>query len=85
MITGWFGSDEQGWYYMNPDDGAMLATQWFEVKGKHYYATKTGETAKNVYVKSTASGVYCWVNGAGEWEKKWDTTMPDLQTYGLAE
>lgn len=85
MITGWFGSDEQGWYYMNPDDGAMLASQWFEVKGKHYYATKTGEIAKNVYVKSTASGMYCWVNGSGEWVKEWDTTMPDLQTYGLAE
>lgn len=40
---------------------------------------------KNVYVKSTAPGMYCWVNGSGEWVKEWDTTMPDLQTYGLAE
>ena len=70
---------------MNPDDGAMLAAQWFKVNGKHYYATKTGETAKNVYAKSTAPGIYCWLNESGEWEKEWDTTMPDLQTYGLAE
>ena len=23
-----------------------------------------------------------WLNESGEWEKEWDTTMPDLQTYG---
>lgn len=85
MITGWFGSNIQGWYYMNPDDGAMLAGQWFEVGEKWYYATKTGEIAKNVYVRSTAPGVYCWVNDNGEWETEYDTTMPDLQKYGLAE
>lgn len=84
MVTGWFGSDE-GWYYMNPDDGAMLASQWFKAEGKDYYATKTGEMAKNVYVKSTELDVYCWLNVRGEWEKQWDTKTPDLPKYGLAE
>ena len=38
MITGWLGNEAGDWYYLNPDDGAMLAAQWFEVNGKWYYA-----------------------------------------------
>lgn len=85
MVTGWFGNAEDGWYYMNPADGAMLSSQWFDINGKWYYATKSGLTAQNTYVKSTTSGVYCWLNTDGIWEEKWDITTPDLLKYELAE
>lgn len=84
MVVGWFGSDEEGWYYLNVD-GAMLASQWFKVYGKWYYATKTGLTAKNTYVASTSPGIYSWVGKDGSWEIEWDTTTPNLQKYELAE
>lgn len=85
MITGWFGTNDGEWYYLNPDDGAMLESQWFEVDNKYYYVTKGGEMAKNTYVKSTTPGVYCWVNGDGVWEEIYDTSNPDLNKYGYAE
>lgn len=84
MITGWFGSDD-GWYYMNPADGAMLAGQWFEADGKWYYATKSGLTAKNTYVKSTEPGIYCWIGEDGSYDPRWDTSTPNLMKYELAE
>lgn len=83
MITGWFGNDIDGWYYMNPSDGAMLSGQWFSVGDKWYYATKSGITAKNTYVKS--DGIYCWLGDDGAWDEKWDTCNPDLIKYELAE
>ena len=85
MITGWFGNEAGDWYYLNPDDGAMLAAQWFEVNGKWYYATKSGQTAKNTYVKSPAPDLYCWVGADGSWEPQRDTKTPDLMEYELAE
>ena len=85
MITGWFGTEAGDWYYLNPDDGAMLAAHWFKVNGKWYYATKSGQTAKNTYVKSTAPDLYCWVGADGSWEPKRDTKTPDLMKYELAE
>lgn len=85
MITGWFGNEAGDWYYLNPDDGAMLAAQWFKVNGKWYYATKSGQTAKNTYVKSTAPDLYCWVGADGSWEPQRDTKTPDLMKYELAE
>lgn len=85
MVTGWFGSNDGDWYYMNVADGAMLAAQWFDVNGKWYYATKSGLTAKNTYVKSTKPGVYCWLGDDGSWDESWDTLTPDLVKYGLAE
>lgn len=85
MITGWFGSDIDGWYYMNPADGAMLASQWMKVNDIWYYATKSGLLAKNTYVKSTTPGIYCWINDKGVWEAQYDTSSPDLRKYELAE
>lgn len=85
MVTGWFGNDTEGWYYMNPADGAMLAAQWFETNGKWYYATKSGITAQNAYAKSTTPGIYCWLGKDGSWQKQWDTTEPNLMKYELAE
>lgn len=84
MITGWFDSD-QGWYYMNPDDGSMLSAQWFKINDKWYYATKSGVMAQNTYAKSTTPNIYCWLGDDGSWEEKWDTPTPDLYKYELAE
>lgn len=82
MIRGWFKQKED-WYYLNPDNGAMCASQWFKVGEKWYYVTKSGVMAKNVYIKYKDS--YAWVNEQGEWIKEYDTKEPDLLRYGLAE
>lgn len=83
MITGWFKAEE-GYYYLNPEDGAMLAGQWLQLQGQHYYLTKSGLMAANTYVQDS-TGTYCWLNGNGEWEPEWNTLTPDLGKYGLAE
>lgn len=85
MVTGWFGNESGDWYYLNPADGAMLAAQWFKIEDKWYYATKSGQTAKNTYVKHTIPGVYCWMGEDGSWQPEWDTRTPDLMKYELAE
>lgn len=82
MVTGWFHNEENDWYYLNPADGAMLAGQWFVVADKWYYATKSGEIARNVYVKDKKG--WCWCSDTGEWDETY-TEEPDLQHYGAAE
>ena len=83
MVIGWFGS-ETGWYYMNPDDGAMLEKQWFKTDGKWYYATKSGIIAGNTYVEDSQGRGWCWCDSEGAWDEEY-TQVPDLKRYGLAE
>ena len=85
MIVGWFkGAD--GWYYMNPEDGAMLAGQWIQLPDAWYYLTKSGLMAAYTYVRSAAEkSLYYWVGSDGKWEEQWTTAHPDLGKYGLAE
>ena len=84
MITGWLRSDA-GYYYLQPEDGAMLAGQWIEIEEKSYYLTKSGLMATNAYVKGKSSDQYYWVNENGEWMPEWDTVSPNLTKYELAE
>lgn len=85
MIIGWFKSDE-GYYYLQPEDGAMLAGQWVEVEGKSYYLTKSGLMAANAYVKSKSNDQdYYWVDENGEWIEEETTSTPDLKKNELAE
>ena len=86
MITGWFRADKD-WFFL-ADDGGMCSSQWV-VDGDHqYYLTHSGEMARSAYVKSTKPfgnvWLYYWVNEKGEYEKKWDTAFPHLETYQLA-
>ena len=86
MITGWFGNTEDGWYYLNPDDGAMLSGQWVNRDGKYYYLTETGLMASYAYVKSEdLMPMYYWVNREGVWEPEWNTTDPDLTKYEIVK
>ena len=66
MITGWFkqGSD---WYYLNPNDGAMLSEQWLEYKDRFYYLTDSGRMARNQYIKSKTKDKQYWVDSDGAW------------------
>lgn len=86
MITGWFRADKD-WFFL-ADDGGMCSSQWV-IDGEHqYYLTHSGEMARSAYVKSTKPfgnvWLYYWVNEKGEYEKKWDTAFPHLETYQLA-
>lgn len=83
MITGWFGNEADGWYYLNPADGAMLSGQWLEDKDKWYYLTKTGLMATYCYVLSSDGTTYYWLNENGVWEPEWNTAAPDLNKYEL--
>lgn len=80
MITGWFKTKEDEWYYLNKEDGTMLSNQWFKDDSKWYYATDSGILAKNVYIKDGKG--YCWVNHDGEWDGRY-VPSPDLSTYGV--
>ena len=75
MITGWFKTKEDEWYYLNKEDGTMLSNQWFKDDSKWYYATDSGILAKNVYIKDEKG--YCWVNHDGEWDGRY-VSHPDL-------
>ena len=81
-ITGWFKQGKE-WYYMNPDDGAMLSGQWLRLDGKDYYLSKTGIMAFNCYVKS--NGKYYWLDDNGEYVPEYDTTTPNLDLYEVVE
>lgn len=63
MITGWFLSEGE-WYYLNPDDGAMLANQWIEIDGKSYYLCETGIMATNCYILGDGGRMW-WVDADG--------------------
>ena len=63
MVTGWFLS-EDGWYYLNPEDGAMLANQWITVDGKSYYLCETGIMATSCYIIGDAGEMW-WVDSNG--------------------
>lgn len=75
MVTGWFITKEDEWYYLNEEDGTMLSNQWFKDNDKWYYATDSGILAKNVYIKDEKG--YCWVNHDGEWDGRY-VSSPDL-------
>lgn len=66
MITKWFEGEGQ-WYYLNPDDGAMLADQWLQDASHWYYLTHSGVMAKNAYVYDFSKKKYCYVDEAGVW------------------
>ena len=82
MVTGWYKSG-RNWYYLNPKNGAMCASQWIEKNNKSYYLTKSGIMAKYCYVAGKG-GVYYWVNENGEYQKQFDTKTPNLAKYELA-
>lgn len=82
-ISGWFKSGDE-WYYLNPDDCAMIAGQWLELDGKAYYLDKNGVVATNCYIKDNEKGIYYWVNSEGVYEKDHDTDSPDLKAYEVA-
>lgn len=67
MITKWFFGENE-WYYLNPDDGAMLADQWFEDATHWYYLTHSGAMAKNAYIYDKKRDKYCYVNSEGIWD-----------------
>ncbi len=81
-ITGWFKQGSE-WYYLNPDDAAMLSGQWLRLDGKDYYLTKTGIMASNCYIKSDNS--YCWIDDNGEYVPEYNTNNPNLDVYEVAE
>nr|DAJ59444.1 MAG TPA: hypothetical protein [Bacteriophage sp.] len=83
-ITGWFEAGDT-WYYLNPDDCAMISGQWLYYKGKTYYVTKDGSMAKSVYVKDSEKDIYYWLNQDGEYYNQWDTITPDLDKYEVVE
>lgn len=84
MIVGWFKQGED-WYYMNPDDGAMLSEQWVDVDNMSFYMTKLGLMARNAYIKSDTNDMYFWVDSEGKYQEEYDTSTPDLDKYDLAE
>ena len=81
-ITGWFKQGSE-WYYLNPDDAAMLSGQWLRLDGKDYYLTKTGIMASNCYIKSDKT--YHWIDNNGEYVPEYDTDNPNLDVYKVAE
>ena len=81
-ITGWFKQGSE-WYYLNPDDAAMLSGQWLRLDGKDYYLTKTGIMASNCYIKSDKT--YHWIDNNGEYVPEYDTDNPNLDVYEVAE
>lgn len=81
-ITGWFKQGSE-WYYLNPDDAAMLSGQWLRLDGKYYYLTKTGIMASNCYIKSYKT--YLWIDSNGEYVPEYDTDNPNLDVYEVAE
>lgn len=82
MIKGWFKSEDD-WYYMNPDNGSMVASQWVAIDNNDYYFSKSGVMAKNCYIKG--NNKYFWINDQGIYLKEYDTTTPDLDNYELCE
>ena len=75
MITGWFKTKEDEWYYLNKEDGTMLSNQWFKDNDKWYYATDSGIVAKDVYVRDEKG--YCWLGCDGAWDGQY-VSSPDL-------
>lgn len=84
MIKGWFKQGED-WYYMNPDDGAMISGQWVDVDNMSFYMAKLGLMARNAYIKSDTNDMYFWVDAEGRYVKELDTDTPDLSKYELVE
>lgn len=82
-IKGWFNAGDE-WYYLNPDDYAMLAGQWVTVDGHSYYLEKTGVMTVSAYVKGDM-GMYHWLDESGKWQPNKDTKEPDLDAYDVAE
>lgn len=68
MHIGWL-KDGNAWYYLNPEDGAMLASQWLMAHQKWYYLTQSGAMAANAYVKDKKG--YCFVREDGIWDMKY--------------
>lgn len=71
MVTGWFHDSTNEWYYLNPEDGAMLSDQWVKYKEAWYYLISSGEMAKNVYIKDREG--FCYVDSDGRWDGKYVT------------
>ena len=69
MVRGWFLSEDE-WYYLNPEDGAMLNDQWLDYRGAWYYLTHSGAMAKNVFVKDN-NGKYCYIDSDGKWDRQY--------------
>lgn len=74
-----------GIYYYFDSTGYMATSRWILDSGAYYYVTKSGEMARNVYVKSSDQNLYYWVGDDGAWQPEWDTKIPDLDKYQLAE
>ncbi len=83
VISKWFKAGDE-WYYLNPDDYAMLAGRWVTVDGHSYYLEKTGVMAVSAYVKDD-SGMYRWVDESGKWQPDRDTKVLGLDAYDVAE
>lgn len=83
-ISGWFKQNED-WYYLNPADGTMLSGQWIDADGMFFYLTKSGVMAIDTYIKADDKNLYYWVDSEGKYQKKYDTSTPDLDKYDLAE
>ena len=71
MVRGWFKSGDRDWYYLNPDDGAMLSSQWFKDKDGWYYLTASGLMASDTYIYDDERKKYCYVNQNGLWDCKY--------------
>nr|WP_298054325.1 cell surface protein [uncultured Lachnoanaerobaculum sp.] len=84
MIKGWFKQGDD-WYYMNPDDGAMLSGQWVDVECKSYYLTQSGLMARNGYIEDASEKLYFFVDDEGRYVKELDTDAPDLSKYEVIE
>ena len=63
----------------------MATSRWILDSGAYYYVTKSGEMARNAYVKSSDQNLYYWVGNDGAWQPEWDTKTPDLDKYQLAK
>lgn len=83
-IKGWFNAGDE-WYYLNPDDYAMLAGQWVDVDGKSYYLTQSGLMARNGYIEDASEKLYFFVDDEGRYVKELDTDAPDLSKYEVIE
>lgn len=63
MATGWKKFENGAWYYLNPENGAMVHDKWVSTDGKkYYYLRSNGVLATNTVINGMyrvdANGVY---------------------------